>query len=236
MASKEFAFRGNRFLVDMVPKYFPQHPSWFSFVDEHEVRDRNLRVQAGDCFIDAGAAYGSYVMCALAAGAAQGFAWSPQTYAGDELTEAGHLRASLRLNDWQNRCEVYESGLYSRAGWINTMTQQFYELQPEPSPDIIQVGPLDEWYQTVFRARFSAGQFPRYWLKLDVEGAEVEVIKSGEQLIAELRPLILVENHNFKRATIEAEVRELLTAGGRYREESTIAYHSVSHSLYLPTG
>ena len=235
MPTKEFTFRNSRFLVEIVPIFFPQHPSWFSFVDEHEVRDRNWRIEPGDCVFDVGAAYGSYTMCALASGAAMAFAWSPQGFAGDKLTEAGHMRATLRHNEWEDKCMVMESGIYSRPGWINCSTQHFYEERPEPHPDIIEVAPLDDWYRRTFRAMFSAGQFPRYWLKLDVEGAEVEVLRSAELLIAELRPNILVENHNFKRPTIEQEVRELLTGAKGYREESTVAYHSVSHSLYLPT-
>lgn len=69
------------------------------------------------------------------------------------------------------------------------------------------------------------------WLKLDVEGAEVEVLKGAEHLIRALRPTILVENHLFQRNTIAEEVRSLLGDMG-YRHISTHQNHSVSHSVY----
>ena len=75
------------------------------------------------------------------------------------------------------------------------------------------------------------------WMKLDVEGAEVEVLKGAKDLISKFCPKIQVENHVFKRASLYEEVRELLIGGNlgaRYEEISTVQYHSVSHSLYFP--
>lgn len=228
--TKDFSFRGHTYHISCV-ETTPQHASWFSFVDEQSVRDASWDVQPGEVIIDVGAAYGSYSLSALACGAAQVFAWSPQGEpAGPSEREL--FLESLALNGWQDRAEVYDFGLYNQTGWLDTVSQTLSQEAPEdqgPNSPVIRVQTLDSWYEATVIPKA-----PGYWLKMDVEGAEVEVLHSGKKLIESLRPRILVENHNFKRATIEQEVRDLLLSWG-YREVSTTPYHSVSHSVYVPT-
>lgn len=221
---KTYACRGASFKIECV-ETAPQHPSWYSFEDEAEVRERLWRIEPGDVVLDIGAAYGSYTLSALALGAARVHAWSPQGFPGDAMSEAETLAASLNANGWDGRCSVHCDGLYSRDGWLNTITQEFlYDAHVE-NEAVIRVSTLDRKDLDVPKART--------WMKLDVEGAELEVLNGAEVFVRAHRPRILVENHLFKRATIEQEVREWLFARG-YVEESTTPYHSVSHSLYLP--
>lgn len=230
MATRRFLFHDKVYLV-VCDEGGVSHPSWFSFEDEHGVRMRDWLIQPGDCVFDVGAAYGSYTLTALAAGAAHVFAWSPQG-PPDGRPEHELLDLSLKANGWRERCDIYVAGVYNRKGWLHTVTQEFTETPPPPNGDIIEVSPLDEWYASNFLHRFPVNDFRRYWLKLDVEGAEVEVFQSAERLLADLRPAVLLENHNFKRGGVEKEVRDFLTARG-YTEISTQPYHAVSHSLYL---
>lgn len=232
---KTYSCRGASFQVVCV-ETVPQHPSWYSFEDEAEVRERLWRIEPRDLVLDIGAAYGSYTLSALALGASFAIAWSPQGFPGDEMNESETLRASVLANGWIDRCVVRSHGFYSGRGWLNTMTQEFVPDSVAPSddvtkalsdPNIITVLTLDDPPLPPLARK------ARMWMKLDVEGAELEVLKGGEKFIATHRPRILVENHLFKRPTIEQEVREWLLARG-YVEESTTPYHSVSHSLYLP--
>lgn len=228
MLIKQLAFRGNPYKIAYVDT-IPQHPSWYSFDDESSVRDRDWDIRPGDLVLDVGAAYGSYALTALASGASHVWAWSPQGRPG-EASEADFLRESIKLNGWEDRCTVYENGVFVKDGWLNTMTQQFWDRDPGPSDDVILVSTLDTWSSVHSPDRVD-------WMKLDVEGAETEVLWGAKELISKFRPKIQVENHLFKRATIEQEVRELLITGRfghPYREVSTHRYHSVSHSLYLP--
>jgi len=226
-------FRGHSFRFVCVDG--AQHPSWFSFDDESTVRDRDWTVEADDCVLDVGAAYGSYTLTALACGAAFVFAWSPSSpiIDADVGTECAFLRASLRLNDWQDRCVVYPTGFYDKNGRLNAMSQAFDADSTTSGPDIIDVQPMDTWYVHDFLTKHTKMSFRRYWLKLDVEGAEVAVLRGGAQLLAELQPFVLVENHQFKDATIADQVRRLMLSYG-YSEISTHPYHGVSHSLYRP--
>ena len=172
-------------------------------------------------------------------GASRVYAWAPQGHPvgpADEM-EADYLEASLALNGWSERARVFRDGLYSRSGWIDAWTQEFTTVEPPKQPngryvnhEILAVRTFDDWA----RAEKPAVPTGHVWLKLDVEGAEVEILKSS--LAAAMRfgpPNIFVENHNFKRASIEQEVRELVTGYG-YREIATRPHRNYSHSLYVP--
>lgn len=225
-----YSFKGHSYKVACAT-HSSQHPSWYSFEDESSVRDAMWDVRPGACVFDVGAAYGSYTLTALAAGATRVFAWSPQGEPGIPH-EREFLAESLRRNGWADRVTTYGTGVYDRDGWLNAMTQEF-SVEPPTSfnNDVIQVGRLDSWYENDFVPNESKNAYSEFWLKLDVEGAEVDVLRAATHLIGDLRPHIQVENHNFKRATIEAEVRAVLTGLG-YREIVTNPYHAVSHSLY----
>ena len=219
------SFRGAPYKIACA-NTFPQHPSWYSFEDESSVRDRDWGVGPGQYVMDVGAAYGSYTLTALAAGAEFVWAWSPQGPPG-ETPEADMMEMSLRENGWADRAKVYRSAVYDRRGLLNVDTQEFFEEgSAEPGHSVLRVSTLDGWYDEVQPARVD-------WMKLDVECAEVEVLRGAAKIIAERRPKILVENHLFKRATVAGEVRALLE-GWRYSHVSTVPYHSVSHSLYVP--
>lgn len=224
--TKRYEFRGRVFNVACVER-MACDPSWFSFEDEAVVRDRFWQVGPGDVVFDVGAAYGSYALTALAAGAARVYAWAPLE--DGVVSGPDFLEESLRRNGWLDRCQVQRSGAYDRSGWVNTDSQQFHAERPLfASKNVIEVQALDDW-----RRGRDIPPAQIYWLKLDVEGAEVQVLHGAQALLSEFRPRVLVENHNFKRATLEQEVRDFLTARD-YREVATAPYHSVSHSLYVP--
>lgn len=230
MTVRSFEFKGNRYLVSCIEST-PSHPTWFTFIDEAEVRDRDWGVGPGDCVFDVGAAFGSYTLTALAAGAAHAFAWAPQGMPG-ECTEADMLARSLHENGWRNRCGIFTEGVYDKTGWLDAVTQEFTIDAPvPPRPDVLRVRTLDEWFVEEFQPNHWKEQYARYWMKLDVEGAEVEVFKGAKMMIETLKPRILVELHRFKRPNVDAEVTEVLAAYG-YRQVSCVPYHSVAHAVY----
>ena len=229
---KEYQFKGRYYNIAYIDPS-PYHASWFTFEDESSVRDAQWSISFNECVFDVGAAYGSYSLTALAVGASKVYAWSPQGEVGLPA-EREFFRESLKLNGWEDKCVIYDSGVYDKAGWLNALTQEFSIAEPtEFNNDIIKVDQLDLWYENVFLKTDKKENHSGFWLKLDVEGAEVEVLKSSSKLIKDLKPRITLENHVFKRATIEQEVRDVLVGYG-YREIMTTPYHSVSHSLYIP--
>ncbi len=214
---KSFGFRGSSFRISCTENV-PQDSSWFSFVDEAEVRDRDWDVRAGDLVLDVGSAYGSYTLTALCCGASHVHCWNPIALENDLLRE------SLALNGWSDRVTFHEYGLYSKAGWVNETSMAYSETEVkefgwnrveslDSSPIVLPEG--------------------RLWLKIDVEGAEAEVLAGSESLIRSRRPTILVENHQFKDPGIQERVHQFLLASG-YSMIRCLPHHGVSHALYEP--
>jgi FkbM family methyltransferase len=222
MLTRDLVFRGHSYKIACYETR-PDHASWYSFQDEASVRDAYWNIQPGDVVLDVGASFGSYTLTALACGAAFVYSWSPQGYPGE--TEADTLRASLKLNGWQDRCQVFNIGAYNRSGWLHTEYQQLLDSEPSPpDPYVIFVMPLDDMPQLN----------KVDWMKLDVEGAEVEVIQGARKLITRYRPNLLIENHLFKRPNVVQELQAVLVGELGYKEVVTAAYNFVSHSLYMP--
>jgi FkbM family methyltransferase len=219
------SFRGVSFKFACNPDH---NASYFTFEDERIVRDRWWDIKPGDVVLDAGAAFGNYALPALAMGAAKVVCWSPENH-------APLLRASLRANGWEDRAIVYESGLWNRAGILvakeHAAMPEYFATPPTEwadgaPPNAFSVSTIDDHMTAEGLMRVD-------WLKLDVEGAEVEVLMGAVGTLRHMRPKVLVENHLFKDATLKDRVASLLADFG-YSEEGTVPYHAISHSLYTP--
>lgn len=207
-----------------------QDPSWFSYDDEQDVRLRDWDVQPGDFVLDVGAAFGSYTITALSQGAGHVWAWSPQTYPRSGIPEREYLLETARINGLGDRVSVVPGGCYSRDGYLDCLTQEFWPSRPDlvrDPNDLLQVTTLDSW-----RASAVGAPGRLEWMKLDVEGAEVQVLEGARGILADLRPRVLVELHRFKRDTTE-DVLSIMSSHG-YRCERVTPHHGVSHGLYVP--
>lgn len=235
---KKVFFRARSYEV-VCRKDQPNHASWYSFTDEVDVRNKWWNVKPGDVIVDAGSAYGSYAMAALVMGAEKIFCWSP------EQDEYMLFTASLDLNGWLRKVVVRRDGLWSRPGAVVPYSFErptsFHEhardaaaeaagyvrRRNEMMPRAFPVSTIDN----VVLYEHEAAKVD--WLKVDVEGAEVEVIKGASELITRFKPKILVENHLFKdpsmKENVEALIKLLVPS---YVEVGTMPYHLVSHSLY----
>lgn len=206
--------RGFKFVCDPAPN---QHPSWWSFTDEQSVRDALWHPAEGDTVLDVGCAYGSYTLPSLASGARHVYAWNPLQ------SELDVLAMSLEANGWSDRVTAFREAVYSKSGFVNPDTMGFSEVE---GPGFFPTRPLDDFLPLM---EFTG----RCWMKIDVEGVEVEVLRGARALIEAHRPTILVEGHEFKKPGITGEVEALLASQG-YRTEANMPYHSVRHALLLP--
>jgi len=244
LSTRVFSHKGNEYKVSCVEGHQNNggsNASWWSHIDEGEVRNMFWNINPGDIVFDIGAAYGSYTFAALACGAEFCFAWSPQfgndCFGGEnlKLSEMEIVESGLKLNGWSEKVKVFNEGVYDKDGYLNTNSQEFFEsYDGDLTGDIIRVRSMDSVYEDI------KSQYPhlfnsqprQYWVKMDVEGAEAAVFRRSSKILTELRPNILVENHLFKDPNIDKEVRSIVLSHN-YTEIGTVPYHSVSHSFYV---
>jgi len=206
------------------------HPSYWSHIDEHFTREAFWDIKPGDVVIDIGAAYGSYALTALAMGAVCVIAWTPEEY--------DYLSANLRLNNWHNKSCVFSDGLWSEDGWLaiwpHAPQAEFFKEKPLQIPEKAGAVATCVFPVSTLDSRLSTMELPRIdWVKFDVEGAEVEVLRGGRETVKKHLPTILVENHLFKDPLIKQKFGSLLKEiNPNYTERSTLPHGAVSHTLW----
>jgi len=198
------------------------HASWWSFDDEQEVRDRWWHPRAGETVLDVGAAFGSYALPALRDGA-RVVCFSP----ADFDTEL--LRKNLELNpELARRCLVARDGLHEGDGWFDP-DRSIFAPSPCQKGQWLLVRSLDSWLAE------RPGVDRVDWVKLDVEGAELGVLRGAEGMLRRWRPRLLVELHEQHVPDMAARVWSFLSGlglGYDCAEPGPIRHCAVSHAFY----
>lgn len=203
------------------------HASWWTFEDEQEVRDRWWHPRAGETVLDVGAAFGSYALPALALGA-RVVCFSP----ADFDTEL--LELNLAQNpDLARRCMVVRDGLFSRDGFFEPNVCRFID---QATMNGTTVSASDQWLSVRALDSFLAerpGIARVDWIKLDVEGAELEVLKGAGRCLRSDRPTVLAECHEQHIPGIANQVNDYLAGlGVGYRGEGPVPHGVVSHAIF----
>ncbi len=204
-------------------------PTWETHASERNIRDAWWRVQPGDVVADVGASFGSYTLSALAQGAEKCFCFAPDD-------DAVLLRENLATNGWYDKATIYECGLWSHRGYLTTVGERTV-VHKEMPPFWKTRRQSPSFYVNTFDTIMVREKMMKLdWIKIDVEGAELEVLRGAEMSLSILQPILLVENHLFLSKTIEQDCREFL-ASKKYRCLDTIKFDSwISHSLYQHEG
>lgn len=237
---KSYEFAGRSFRIECFDT-FPQHSSWYSYEDEADLRRDWWKVRQGDVVLDCGAAFGSWTLCALAAGAQFAYAWSPQHLPGAEPERLTFLK-SLRLNGWEQYAEISDSALYSHTGWLNLGNGDFMTSAPRGWSPFIPTAPartvpwspnegtdflvrpcitLDRWAELANPQKID-------FVKVDVEGAEVHVLQGARRTLVKHKPVVIVETHEYLFRGITQDVIELMRSYG-YEAEVRIKSVDLSH-------
>lgn len=187
-------FRGATF------KYWKTHvsASHTTFSDEQHVRERHWHIKPGDVVWDVGACFGSYTLPALALGGyVTAFCPSP--------TDRELLERNLKENGWgRDRCEVMPYGLHSKGGYWD---QDKAILKFEQEVGLLPVVPVSTFGDTYSLIRLD-------WVKLDVEGAELEVLMDMKDILQQFKPKVLVECHLFHDEMMELKVTDFMRGLG----------------------
>ncbi len=246
---KEYAFNGVRYRAECFDHY-PQHPSWYTFEDEQDLRQQCFGggFPDGGAFLDCGAAFGAWTLAALAAGAKSAVAWTPQHLQGED-PEIEVFAESLALNGWTHRARLVGSALYDKPGFLNLASGEYadawreeFDVKPSCHPRRTRgwlpedgvagfwrpCAPLDEWMR---------GATHRVdWVKIDVEGAEVAVLKGARLTLLSRRPKVIIEHHLYMDPGIPEACLAVLKSCGYRLEKLFEKSADLSHGLYVPEG
>lgn len=152
------------------------------FEDETDIRDAYWNISPDDVVIDIGCYYGSYTIPALAAGA--------QVYAVDPWpVYFDTLRWICEFNN------ISMSKLVTVAKAIGEFDPDFNAAQSAmPYPDMYP--PAGTQFITLEQLVSEYSITRLDWIKMDVEGAELSILRSGQSTIREFKPSMLIEDHS----------------------------------------
>lgn len=217
--TKKYTFKNNEYYI----VHTDLHASWWTHEDEAVIRNELWNIEPGDQVLDIGCAFGSYTLTALSCGASFVWAWNPLQ------SEMDIFAQSLDLNGWTDKVELIQDGLYSKDGWLipheGSKKASFHDSEV---PESFYVNTLDSVYTSK-----NIDKKKRIWMKMDVESAEVEVLKGSVNFIKEFSPIIVIECHAFAIPDIEAQVDSFMSRFSGYSKVNSIPYHSVHFVKYV---
>lgn len=150
------------------PGEYDRFTSWWTFKgdSEHEAREQYLKPYLRGTFLDIGALCGAWTLPALKMGA-EVISVEPDIHFYTILTDNVILNG---FKKWRGlNCGVYDKD----------MTADFYDMSH------IQLQRLD-----------SLDLDKVNYIKIDVEGAELEVLNGGRELLSNNHPYLFIECHN----------------------------------------
>lgn len=182
------------------------HPdySYDTFEEEKGFQNEYWNINAGDVVFDVGASYGSYTLTACSMGAVV-FSFEPEKTVFDDLAK------NIDINDWRGRCHLSNFGLWSEPATVD-MGSYAPHWPKFTISGTYQMDTLDEVAGRIGLDRVD-------WIKIDVEGAEENVIKGSSKTISRFTPNLIVECHTFLDEGILQRVKSLLSALGNYEFE-----------------
>ena len=184
-------------------------PQDFYYDDEVSVREAHWLVDAGDSVIDVGAGYGSYTMPALACGG--------RVVAIDSNRGAlGVLSEVAALNGFTDLATLRMAVFDGHERIPLALKRQHHRSLHSP-PRGVHWATLDGLATTgVFGDTVD-------WIKVDVEGAELGVLRGGIGLLEAHHPTLIIEDHSkvyewVRRERVASRIADLLHEIG-YRIE-----------------
>ena len=198
------------------------HSSWHSFSDETEVRNRHWHFKSDDVVLDIGAAYGSYSITAAIQGA-RVYAFEPNDFCRSLLTQNIEVNPSI-----VPLIVIVPIGIHSQSGYFEPNYNDF-SLEPLDSMESFQVKKLDDIIRTHNLDRIDM-------IKIDVEGAELGVLKGAEQTIRKFKPRILIEEHEFKVSGIGKLCQDYIESLNLGYSNERHPHFAVNHCYYKIDG
>ncbi|MFD1095253.1 FkbM family methyltransferase [Salegentibacter chungangensis] len=155
---------------------------------EIERYEKFYRIRSNDTVIDAGAHHG-ILSLVYAKKAYSGYVFSFEP----DNKNLYELRKNLKLNNFNTNIQVIEKGLWSRSGEVkfyeagSVASSSFYK--PENSLEKnIEVITLDDFIEE--------NDIKVDFIKMDVEGAELNILKGARQTLCNLKPNLSIATYH----------------------------------------
>jgi len=186
-------------------------------------------VKRGMCVFDVGAHLGYYSLllakCVGTGGRVVSFEAAPGNFST--------LQRNILINDLNN-VELINVAVFSKSGTIGMSISYAdtssgdWSISRQTNGDSIQVQTisLDQFCQT--------NQVSPDFLKVDVEGAEYDVLMGGRETIGQSRPTMLIELHHFDGDVVANRVPDLLREWN-YHIQWLETWPQTSHILAQPS-
>jgi FkbM family methyltransferase len=227
--------------VVTIPSGFAQGMRWkrsHVYVNGYWVGQHELEVQAaiarllsaGDGFIDLGANAGFFMLVGAKRIGPSGWcvAVDPDAFNCD------YLRAQIELNDLKN-CTVLQQAAADCAGMLKFVVVVPGDSTGHLADDAGDQRSIDVQATTI-DAICAAHPKPKL-IKVDVEGAEVRVLRGATQTLKNTRPIWLMESHSeelgkeVRRILSAANYRFTTLAGEPLPPGELLPYHSIALPL-----
>lgn len=156
------------------------------FQAEEDLRGAHWLIDPGDVVVDVGAHFGSYTLPALACGAT--------VYAVDPDPDATPILAAIcALNP-----ELLITGrlVILPVALVDAGLTPYFRAALEKLPHPSMACPLDCEYSSLDQVAEEQGLDRLDWVKIDVEGLELAVLRGGERTLRQFSPTVLVEDHS----------------------------------------
>jgi FkbM family methyltransferase len=140
----------------------------------------------GDIFLDVGGYVGWY---SIQAAKAVGPAGKVIVLEPDEINRL-QLERNLGLNDIRN-VQVLSKAVWSFSGtvnWSHGTEPVWHQVGQAQTGDFREAVSIDDLVQTLGLTQLD-------WVKLDIEGAEIEAIEGAHKTLNTLRPILFIEVH-----------------------------------------
>jgi len=165
---KDLYFLGKHFYINV---YDTDPDSEWFFLDELNIMNIYWKVKEGDVVVDVGASYGVYTIFSLLLGASYVYAFEPNKYRYNIMLE------NISINNFRDKVNAIMS-------FVGDGTIKPFNLQS--TIETKEGLPLDSLIPITHKID---------WIKVDVEGYELEVIKGAQNIIEQHKPNLYIEDH-----------------------------------------
>jgi FkbM family methyltransferase len=175
-------------VLEVDPRW--EHFYWDGTYEPESLQTFLKYVKRGDVVFDIGSGIGFYALLAARAGATV-FTFEPNRESAEAVFN------HLRLNRLQERVHLVSQAAFSRNGWLTLQRSDGTSAHHNARVSDESTGPAAaERVPCITLDDFTSSNPAPTFIKMDVEGAESEVLKGAEGLFRRNHPVLLCEVHD----------------------------------------